>query len=101
MFQLCKINMEHSNQKWTFYIMAGINRKFCGKHLSKPTSTTTGHLNQQRQTTRTTKVRDPKVIITEPYLDQNIKFHFVYAATIDAGQTCNNQTGISSGVKKR
>jgi hypothetical protein len=45
-----------------------------------------GHLNQQRQNARTTKVKDPRMIITEPDLDQGIKTQFLYAATIDAGQ---------------
>jgi hypothetical protein len=50
-------------------------------------------LNQQRQNARTTKVKDPKVIITEPYLDQGIKTQYIYAATIDAGQIYTDQTG--------
>jgi hypothetical protein len=50
-------------------------------------------LNQQRQNARTTKVKDPKVIITETDLDQGIKTQYVYAATIDAGQIYNDQTG--------
>jgi hypothetical protein len=64
------------------------------KSLSKSTSTTKGHLNQQRQNARTTKVKAPKVITTEPDLDQGIKTQFVYAATIDAGQIYTDQTGI-------
>jgi hypothetical protein len=63
-------------------------------HLSKSTSTTKGHLNQQRKNARTTKVKDPKVIVTEPDLDNGIKTQFVYAATIDAGQIYTDQTGI-------
>jgi hypothetical protein len=93
MFQPCKINMDHSNQKWTFHIMAGINKKAVEKHLSKSTSTTKGHLNQQRQNARTAKVKDPKVIVTEPDLDQGIKTQFIYAATIDAGQIYTDKTG--------
>jgi hypothetical protein len=49
-------------------------------------------LNQQRQNARTSKVKDPKVIITEPDLDQGIKTQYVYAATIDAGQIYTDQT---------
>jgi hypothetical protein len=64
------------------------------KYLSKSTSKTKGHLNQQRQNARTTKVKDPKVIMTEPDLDQGIKTQYVYAATIDAGQIYTDQTGI-------
>jgi hypothetical protein len=50
-------------------------------------------LNQQRQNARTTKIKDTKVIVTEPDLDHGIKTQFVYAATIDAGQICTDQTG--------
>jgi hypothetical protein len=63
------------------------------KHLSKSTSTTKFHLNQQRQNARTTKVKDTKVIVTEPELDHGIKTQFVYAATIDTGQIYTDQTG--------
>jgi hypothetical protein len=62
------------------------------KHLSKSTSTTKGHLNQQRQNARTTKVKDPKVVVTERDLDHGVKTQFVYAATIDAGQIYTDQT---------
>jgi hypothetical protein len=61
--------------------------------LSKSTSTTKGHLNQQRQNARTTKIKDDKVIVTEPDIDHGIKTQFVYAATIDAGQIYTDQTG--------
>jgi hypothetical protein len=50
-------------------------------------------LNQQRQNARTTKVKDPKVIMTEPDLDQGIKTQYVYTATIDTGQIYTDQTG--------
>jgi hypothetical protein len=50
------------------------------------------------------KVKDPKVITTEPYLDQGIKTQYVYAATIDAGQIYTDQTRrfpvVSSKGKK-
>jgi hypothetical protein len=82
----------------------GLTEHAVEKHLSKSTSTTKGHLNQQRQNARTTKVRDPKVIMTEPDLDQGIKTQYVYAATIDAGQIYTDQTGrfpvVSSKVNK-
>jgi hypothetical protein len=71
----------------------GLTEHAVEKHLSKPTSTTKGHLNQQRQNARTTKVKDPKVIMTEPNLDQGIKSQYVYAAIIDAGQIYTDQTG--------
>jgi hypothetical protein len=50
-------------------------------------------LNQQRQNARTTKIKDAKVIFTEPEIDHGIKTQFVYAATIDAGQIYTDQTG--------
>jgi hypothetical protein len=71
----------------------GLTEHAVEKHLSKSTSTTKGHLNQQRQNARTTKIKDTKVIVTEPYLDHGIKTQFVYAATIDSGQIYTDQTG--------
>jgi hypothetical protein len=50
-------------------------------------------LNQQRHNARTTKVKDPKVIMTEPDLGHGIKTQFIYASTIDAGQIYTDQTG--------
>jgi hypothetical protein len=47
-----------------FTSWTGLTEHAVEKHLSKSTSTTKGHLNQQRQNARTTKVKDPKVIIT-------------------------------------
>jgi hypothetical protein len=61
--------------------------------LSKSTSTTRGHINQQRQNARATKIKDTKVIIIEPDLDHGIKTQFVYAATIYAVQIYTDQTG--------
>jgi hypothetical protein len=69
-----------------FTTWPGLTEHAVEKHLSKSTSTTKGHLNQQRQNARTAKVKDPKVLITEPDLDQGINTQLVYAATIDAGQ---------------
>jgi hypothetical protein len=57
--------------------------------LSKSTSTTKGHSNHARSK----KVKDPKVIMTEPALDQGIRTQYVNAATIDAGQIYTDQTG--------
>jgi hypothetical protein len=57
------------------------------KHLSKSTSSTKGHLNQQRQ--------------NEPDLDHGIKTQFVYAATIDSGQIYTDQTGIFPVVSSK
>jgi hypothetical protein len=71
----------------------GLTEHAVEKHLSKSTSTKKGNLNQQRQNARTTKVKDPKVIMTGPDLDQGIKTQYVYVATIDAGQIYTDQTG--------
>jgi hypothetical protein len=70
----------------------GLTEHAVEKHLSKSTSTTKGHLNQQRQHARSNKVKDPKVIMAEPDLDQGIKTQYVYATTIDAGQIYTDQT---------
>jgi hypothetical protein len=68
-----------------FTLWPGLTEHAVEKHLSKSTSTTKSHLNQQRQHSRSTKVNEPKVIMEETYLDQGIKTQYVYAATIDAG----------------
>jgi hypothetical protein len=70
----------------------GLTEQAVENHLSKSTSRTKGHLNQKRQNARTTKVKDPKVIVTEPDLDHGVNTQFVYAATIDAGQIYTDQT---------
>jgi hypothetical protein len=76
-----------------FSSWSGLTEHAVEKHLSKSTSTTKGHLNQQRQNSRTKKIKNAKVIVTEPDLDHGIKTQFVYAATIDAGQIYTDQTG--------
>jgi hypothetical protein len=82
----------------------GLTEHAVEKHLSKSTSTTKDHLNQQRQNARTTIFKDTKVIVTAPDLDHGIQTQFVYAATIDAGQIYTDQTGrfpvVSSKVNK-
>jgi hypothetical protein len=71
------------------------------KHLSKSTSTTKGHLNQQRQNARTTKIKDSQVLVTEPDIYHGFKTQFIYAATIDAGQIYTDQTGIFPVVSSK
>jgi hypothetical protein len=70
-----------------------LNEHSVEKYLSKSTSTTKGHLNQQRQNARTTKIKDAQLL--DPYKDQDhgIKTQYIYAATIDAGQIYTDQTG--------
>jgi hypothetical protein len=79
----------------------GLTEHAVEKHLSKSTSTTKGHLNQQRQNARTIKIKDAKVIDTEPDVDHGIKTQFVYAATIDAGQIYTDQTGRFTVVSSK
>jgi hypothetical protein len=79
----------------------GLTENAVEKHLSKSTSTTKGHLNQQRQNARTTKIKDAKVIVTEPDIDHGIKTQFIYAAAIDAGQIYTYQTGIFPVVSSK
>jgi hypothetical protein len=79
----------------------GLTEHAVEKHLSKSTSTTKGHLNQQRQNARTTKIKDAKVIVTEPDLDHVIKTQFVYAATIDSGQIYTDETGRFTVVSSK
>jgi hypothetical protein len=50
-------------------------------------------LNQQRQNSRTTKIKYAELIDPEADLDHGIKTQHVYAATIDAGQIYTDQTG--------
>jgi hypothetical protein len=64
----------------------GLNEHSVEKYLSKSTSTAKGHLNQQIQNARTTKIKDAQLIDSETDQDHGIKTQFVYAATIDAGQ---------------
>jgi hypothetical protein len=71
----------------------GLNEQNVEKYLSKSTSTANGHLNQQRQNARTTKIKDTEKIDAEPDPDHGLKTQYVYAATIDAGQIYTDQTG--------
>jgi hypothetical protein len=93
MFQSCQINMDHLKKNGNFSSWPGLTEHAVEKHLSKSTSTTKGHLNQQRQNARTTRIKDAQVIDTEPEIDQGVKTQFIYAATIDAGQIYTDQTG--------
>jgi hypothetical protein len=61
--------------------------------LSKSTSTAKGHLNQQRQNARTTKIKDAQLLDSETDQDHGIKTQFAYAATVDTGPIYTDQTG--------
>jgi hypothetical protein len=71
----------------------GLNEHSVEKYLSKSTSTTKGHLSQQRQNARTNKIKDAQLLDTNTDLDHGIKTQYVYAATVDAGQIYTDQTG--------
>jgi hypothetical protein len=85
----------------SFSSWPGLTDQAVENHLSKSTSPTKGHLNQQRQNARTTRIKDAKVIDTEPDVDHGIKTQFLYAATIDAGQIYTDQTGIFTVVSSK
>jgi hypothetical protein len=94
--------MDKSNQKWAFHIVwPCLTEHAVEKHLYKSTSTTKGHLNQQRQHVISTKVNEPKIIMEKTDLDQGIKTQYVYAAIIDAGQIYTDQTGRSQWYRAR
>jgi hypothetical protein len=71
-----------------------LNEHSVEKYLSKSTSTTKGHFNQQRQNSRTTKIKDAQLLNSDTNQDHGIKTQYVYAATIDSGQIYSDQTGI-------
>jgi hypothetical protein len=79
----------------------GLNEHTVEKHLSKYTSTPKGHLNQQRQNTRTTKIKEAYLLDQEHDIDHGIQTQFVYAATIDRGQIYTDQTGRFPMVSRK
>jgi hypothetical protein len=85
--------MDHGNKNGIFSSWPGLTEHAVEKHLYKSTSTTKGHLNQQIQNARTTKIKDAQVIVPDPDTDHGVKTQFVYAATIDACQIYTDQTG--------
>jgi hypothetical protein len=76
-----------------FLSWPGLTEHAVEKHLYRYTATTKGHLNQQRQNSRTTKIKTTNAGSQESDIDHGIKTQFVYAATIDAGQIYTDQTG--------
>jgi hypothetical protein len=95
MLHVSVLSNQHGSQQSKMEITSwpGLTEQAVENHVSKPTSTTKVHLNQQRQNTRTTKVKDTNVIVTEPDLDHGINTQFGYAATIYADQIYTDQTG--------
>jgi hypothetical protein len=84
----CVSPLDHGNQKWEFYIMARINRTCGRKQLSKSTATLKVHMNQHRMNARSTNITEEEEYDNELgiALDNGVKTHCMYAATIDAGQ---------------
>jgi hypothetical protein len=93
MLQPCQIKMDQRNKNAIFSSWPGLNEHSVEKYLSKSISTAKGHLNQQRQNARTTKIKDSQLLDSETDQDHGIKTQFVYAATIDAGQIYTDKTG--------
>jgi hypothetical protein len=93
--------MDQSNKNGNFSSWPGLNEHSVEKYLSKSTSTAKGHLNQQRQNARTTKIKDAQLIDSEIDQDHGIKTQFVYAAAIDAGQIYTDQTGRFTVVSSK
>jgi hypothetical protein len=79
----------------------GLNEQNVEKFLSKSTSTAKGHLNQQRQNARTTKIKDAELTDSESDPYHGIKTQYVYAAAIDAGQIYTDQTCIFPVVSSK
>jgi hypothetical protein len=75
-----------------FLSWPGLNEHSVEKYLSKSTSTTKDHLNQQRQNVRTTKIKEAQQLDPDTDQDHGIKTQYIYAATIDAGQIYTDQT---------
>jgi hypothetical protein len=73
MLQSCQINMDHGNKKWKFSSWPGLTEHAVEKHLSKSTSASKGHLNQQRQNARATKIKEAQVLVPETDIDYGIK----------------------------
>jgi hypothetical protein len=93
--------MDQSNKNGFFSSWPGLNEHIVEKYLSRSTSTAKGHLNQQRQNARTTKIRDAQLLESKTDQYHGIKTQFVYAATIDAGQIYTDQTGRSPVVSSK
>jgi hypothetical protein len=84
-----------------FSTWPGLNEHSVEKYLSKSTTTTKGHLNQQRQNARTTKIKESQLLDQDTDQDHGIKTQYIYAATIDAGQIYTDQTGRFPVVSRK
>jgi hypothetical protein len=72
----------------------GLTEQSVDKYLSKSLKTGKGHPNQQRMHARSTKIKEEEDCVneTETALNNGLKTHCVYAATIDAGKIYTDQT---------
>jgi hypothetical protein len=93
--------MDQSNKNGFFSSWPGVNEHSVEKYLSKSTAMAKGHLNQQRQNARTTKIKEAPLLDSSTDQDHGIKTQFVYAATIDAGQIYTDQTGRFTVVSSK
>jgi hypothetical protein len=85
MLHASALSNQHGSKQYKmefFSFWPGLNEHNVEKYLSKCTSTAKGHLNQQRQNARTTKIKDTQLLDSEKNQDHGIKTQFVYAATI-------------------
>jgi hypothetical protein len=60
-----------------FSSLPGLNEQNVEKYLTKSTSTSKGHLNQQQQNARTTKIKDAEKIDSEPDPDHGLKTQYI------------------------
>jgi hypothetical protein len=80
-----------------------LTEKAVDKHLSKSTATVKGRMNQQRVHARSTQIKKEEdcKIEAKTALGSGLKTHYVYAATVDAGQIYTYQTGRFTAVSSR
>jgi hypothetical protein len=101
MFQPYEINMDHSNKKWAFHIVARLTRTCRGKTFIQININNKWSFESAETTCKINQSQGPKLIMEEPDLDQCIKTHYVYAATIDAGRIYTDQTGRFPVVSRK
>jgi hypothetical protein len=97
--------MDICNKNCNFTSWPGLTELAVEIHLSKSSATVKGHLNQKRMNARSTIIKEDENCCNKNIdLDNGIKTNCIYAATINAGQICTDQTGrfpvVSSKGKK-
>jgi hypothetical protein len=83
--------------------MARINGTCSKKHLSKSTVTIKGHMNQKRMHARSIKIKEEEDCDNEAEtaLDNGVKTHFVYVATIRRENIYRSDWAIPCGFKQK